>query len=61
MLDRKLGLTNTRAKEEVIVGIQHGEQTRPSTSVEEWGLTYPGLSMSTDDGNTVSEFTGMWP
>ena len=43
------------------MGTQHGEQTRPSTSVEEWGLTYPGLSMSTDDGNTVSEFTGMWP
>jgi hypothetical protein len=26
-----------------------------------WGLRYPGLSMQTDDGNQVMEFTGMWP
>jgi hypothetical protein len=37
------------------------EETRPTTSAEEWGLAYPGLGVSTDDGNTVSEFTGMWP
>ena len=38
-----------------------GERTRPTTSAEAWGLAYPGLGMSTDGGNTVSEFTGMWP
>jgi hypothetical protein len=38
------------------------EKTRPTTSAEEWGLSYPGLGMSTDDSeNVVSEFTGMWP
>ena len=37
-------------------------QTRTHTSAEEWGLTYPGLGVSTDDSeNVVSEFTGMWP
>jgi hypothetical protein len=35
--------------------IEHG------TSASAWGLRYPGLSMQTDDGNAVSEFTGMWP
>lgn len=38
------------------------EKTRPTTSAEEWGLSYPGLGVSTDDSeNVVSEFTGMWP
>ena len=37
--------------------IEHG----PTTSSGTWGLRYPGLLMHTDDGNQVSEFTGMWP
>ena len=35
-------------------------ETRPTTS-SAWGLRYPGLALGTDDGNKVSEFTGMWP
>lgn len=37
------------------------EKTSPTASSSAWGLRYPGLSMQTDDGNQVSEFTGMWP
>ena len=38
------------------------KKTRPTTSAEQWGLAYPGLGLSTDDGkNVVNEFTGIWP
>lgn len=40
---------------------QAEEKTGPTTSSSAWGLRYPGLSMHTDDGNQVLEFTGMWP
>jgi hypothetical protein len=46
--------------------IDHGmtgvsAEDTPTTSSSAWGLRYPGLPMRTDDGNQVSEFTGMWP
>jgi hypothetical protein len=40
---------------------QSDEKTHPTTTSSAWGLRYPGLALRTDDGNHVSEFTGMWP
>jgi hypothetical protein len=40
---------------------QSDDQTRSTATSSAWGLRYPGLALSTDDGNQVTEFTGMWP